>query len=84
MKSTSFFTAHSMKRRSFSVTDGRSIFIPGTLTLLRDRSVPPRTNSHISSSSVLSQVRKKSPSYISLKLSLLSLSSLPVLVMVCH
>ena len=65
MKSTSFFTAHSMKRRSFSVTDGRSIFIPGTLTLLRDRSVPPRTNSHISSSSVLSVTRSSnSPSAI--------------------
>mgnify|MGYP000136720733 CR=1 FL=1 len=60
MKSTSFFTAHSMKRRSFSVTDGRSIFIPGTLTLLRDRSVPPRTNSHVSSSSVLSVTRSSS------------------------
>ena len=60
MKSTSFFTAHSMKQRSFSVTDGRSIFIPGTLTLLRDRSVPPRTNSHVSSSSVLSVTRSSS------------------------
>ena len=65
MKSTSFFTAHSMKRRGFCVTDGRSIFIPGTLTLLRDRSVPPRTNSHISSSSVLSVTRSSnSPSAI--------------------
>ncbi len=41
MKSTSWPMAHSMKRRSRSVTDGRSIETPGTLTLLRERSAPP-------------------------------------------
>ena len=46
-----------MKRRSFSVTDGRSIDTPGTLTLLRDRMAPPTTNSQSSSSSVLPTTR---------------------------
>lgn len=68
MKSTSFFTAHSMKRRSFSVTEGRSIDTAGTLTLLRERIAPPTTNSQISSSSVFSTTRiSSSPSAISMR-----------------
>ena len=68
MKSTSFFTAHSMKRRSFSVTDGRSIDTPGTLTLLRERMAPPTTNSQSSSVSFLPTTRiSSSPSAISIR-----------------
>ena len=68
MKSTSFFTAHSMKRRSFSVTDGRSIDTPGTLTLLRERMAPPTRNSHVSSSSFFSTTRiSSSPSAMSMR-----------------
>ena len=51
-KSTSLRTAHSMKRRSRSVTDGRSIATPGTFTLLRERSTPPVTKRHSSSASL--------------------------------
>ena len=68
MKSTSLRTAHSMKRRSFSVTDGRSIDTPGTLTLLRERMAPPTMNSQSSSSSVLPSTRiSSSPSAISMR-----------------
>ena len=53
----SFFTAHSMKRRSFSVTDGRSIDTPGTLTLCANAWRLPTTNSQSSSRIVLAHDR---------------------------
>ena len=68
MKSTSFFTAHSINRRSFSVTEGRLIDTDGTLTLLRERMAPPTTNSQISSSAVFSTTRiSSSPSAMSIR-----------------
>ena len=68
MKSTSWRTAHSMKRRSFSVTDGRSTETPGTLTLLRERMAPPTTNSQSSSVSFLPTTRiSSSPSAMSIR-----------------
>ena len=68
MKSTPLRTAHSMKRRSFSVTEGRSIETPGTLTLLRERMLPPVTNSQSSSSSSFPTTRISiSPSAISIR-----------------
>ncbi len=68
MKSTSCATAHSMNRRSFSVTDGRSIDTPGTLTLLRERSEPPVANSQSSSSALFSTTRSSSsPSAMSIR-----------------